>query len=178
VFACSASAATPLPQAVPQIAWRAGLDLNPLDVSDPSHAAWLETLVWPEQTARLAHLRAAMKIAAAVRPRVVQGDLLGEDLRLLCREAPRAATLVVFHTAVLAYVADPQDRRAFAAMVRPLCQYWIANEAPHVFPEQAAGAGRTGTPGHFLMAVNGRPVAWTDPHGAALEWMHNAAILA
>jgi len=47
--------------AVPQIVWWAGLDLNPLDVSDPEQAAWLRTLVWPEQTDRLARLCAAMK---------------------------------------------------------------------------------------------------------------------
>lgn len=26
-------------------------------------------------------------------------------------------------------------------------------------------------PGNFLLAMNGEPVAWTDPHGAALEWI-------
>jgi hypothetical protein len=36
------------------------------DVSDPVQAAWLEALVWPEQTVRLANLRAAIKIAATV----------------------------------------------------------------------------------------------------------------
>jgi hypothetical protein len=50
-------------EVLPQIAWRAGLDLNPIDVNNPAEAAWLETLVWPEQTARLA-LSAAMAIAA------------------------------------------------------------------------------------------------------------------
>jgi hypothetical protein len=38
----------PLPKILPQIAWRAGLDRNPIDVNDPAEAAWLETLVWPE----------------------------------------------------------------------------------------------------------------------------------
>jgi len=61
VFPCAVDAKTPIPAAMPQIAWRAGLDLNPLDVSDPEQAAWLRTLVWPEQTDRLARLCAAMK---------------------------------------------------------------------------------------------------------------------
>jgi hypothetical protein len=64
VFACAASEATPLPAAPPRIVWRAGLDLNPLDAADPAEAAWLETLVWPEQSKRLVRLRAALKIAA------------------------------------------------------------------------------------------------------------------
>jgi hypothetical protein len=168
VFACSVSAGTPVPATAPTVVWRAGLDLNPLDVSDPSHAAWLETLVWPEQTERRDRLLAAMRIGAVVRPRVVKGDLLGDALALLCREAPGGATLVVFHTAVLAYVAEAAKRQAFADAVGSLCPYWVSNESPAVFPQQTVG---TAPPGRFLLSVNGSPVAWTDPHGAALEWI-------
>src|SRR5438067_2805788 len=53
VFACDADPSTPLPGSVPQIVWRAGLDLEPVDVTDPDQTAWLETLVWPEQSGRL-----------------------------------------------------------------------------------------------------------------------------
>jgi hypothetical protein len=165
LFACAANEATPLPDALPSIVWRAGLDLNPLDAANPAEAAWLETLVWPEQTGRLANLRAALRIAAAVRPRVERGNLLGDDLERLCGEAPKGATLVVFHTAVLAYVAARNERDGFARRVMSLCPYWISNEAPRVFSDAA------GPPGRFLMSVNGTPMAWTDPHGAALEWI-------
>jgi hypothetical protein len=171
VFRCSASEATPVPKAVPRVVWRAGLDLNPLDAADPSQAAWLETLVWPEQTERLSNLRAALRIAALHRPRIVPGNLLGDELAQLSCEAPKDATLVIFHTAVLAYVADPADRQAFAHRVRSLCPYWLSNESPHVFPEIASRAGTAHRPGLFLTSVNGSPVAWSDPHGAALEWI-------
>jgi hypothetical protein len=170
VFACSVSETTPLPRAMPQVIWRAGLDLNPLDASDPSQAAWLETLVWPEQTRRVEGLRDAIRIAAVRRPRIVQGDLLGDGLARLCGEAPKEATLVVFHTAVLAYVAGAAARRSFAETVTSLCNYWICNESPIVFPEMASRIGTTGRPGRFLMSVNSNPVAWTDPHGAAIDW--------
>ncbi len=176
VFACSAGAGTPLPTRMPQIVWRVGLDLHPLDATDPGHAAWLETLVWPEQTTRLARLRGALRVAAARRPRVLQGDLTSEALPALCREAPRDATLVVFHTAVLAYVADPADRRAFADGVTSLCPYWICNEAPGVMPDIAERAGQPGEAGRFLLSVNASPVAWTDPHGAAIEWIAGASV--
>jgi hypothetical protein len=167
VFPCDASATTPLPDALPRIAWRAGLDLNPLDPADPDAAAWLETLVWPEQTGRLDRLRAALRIAAEVRPRVDKGDLLGDDLARLCRAAPPAATLVIFHTAVLSYVPDPAKRAEFAARALSLGDCWISNEGPDVFPDTA----RQGVPGRFLLCVNGVPTARTDPHGAALEWL-------
>ncbi|WP_216856103.1 DUF2332 family protein [Acidisphaera sp. S103] len=168
---CSVNEITPIPAAMPQIVWRAGLDLNPLDVSDPSQAAWLENLVWPEQTERLHRLRAAMKVAVATKPRVAKGSLLGDELATLCGEAPKDATLVVFHTAVLAYVASRADRQAFAVRVMSLCQFWIANETPLVFPDIARRTDTTGRPGDFLLSVNGSPVAWTDPHGGSIEWI-------
>jgi hypothetical protein len=171
VFACDVNEATPIPAALPEIIWRAGLDLNPLDVADETQTAWLETLVWPEQAARLANLRAAIRVAASVKPRIVKGDLAGDDLARLCGEAPKDATLVIFHTAVLAYVSDPAKRQAFATRAMSLCRHWISNEYPGVFPDIADRAGARGTPGRFLLALNGAPVAWTDPHGAALEWI-------
>ena len=171
VFNCSAIGTTPLPAALPEVVWRAGLDLHPLDVSDPSQAAWLQTLVWPEQTERLDRLRAAMGVAVAIRPRVVTGSLLSDALERLCYEAPKDATLVVFHTAVLAYVRERDDRAAFAARVTRLCQCWVSNEAAGVFPDIARGLDLDGRKGQFLLSVNGLPVAWTEPHGAAVEWI-------
>jgi hypothetical protein len=170
VFPCAATPATPIPQTLPRIAWRAGLDLDPVDLSDADQVAWLEALVWPEQTKRLARLRAAMTIAAAQKPRVVQGDLR-RDLPRLAAEMPTDATRVIFHTAVLAYVASSEERADFARAVASLCDVWISNEAPRVFPEIAARAGSPGPPGQFLLAVNGTPVAWADPHGASLAWI-------
>jgi hypothetical protein len=171
VFSCSVNAATPLPRALPKIVWRAGLDLNPIDVGDPAQTAWLETLVWPEQTERLANLRAAIEIARTVKPRLVRGDLLGDALAQLCGEAPKDATRVLFHTAVVTYVTDRADRQAFMERATSLCDVWIANEVPGVFPAIASRAGANTTPGRFLLAVNGAPVARCDPHGAALEWI-------
>lgn len=170
VFPCEVNAATPLPGELPRIVWRAGLDLNPLDPADADAAPWLEALVWPEQTDRLARLQAALAIAAVEKPRVVTGDLRG-DLAPLAAEAPKDATLVIFHTAVLAYVSPREAREAFARSAQSLCDFWIANEAPGVFPDIAARAARSGPDGWFLVSVNGEPVAWTDPHGAGLEWI-------
>jgi hypothetical protein len=170
VFSCRASAATPLPTAMPQIVWRVGLDLNPIDPSDPAQVAWLEALVWPEQTERLANLRAAVGIAATSKVRIDKGDLRS-DLAGLASQAPKDATLVIFHTAVLSYVASQADREAFAFEAKSLCQCWISNEAPDVFPSIAERVGASGMPGRFLLSVNGSPVAWSDFHGAALEWI-------
>ena len=171
VFPCTINAATPVPKRPSRILWRAGLDLNPVDLADPAEVAWLEALVWPEQTDRLARLRGAMMIATEQKPRLVKGDLR-TDLAALAREAPKDATLVIFHTAVLAYISPAAKREEFARSVGSLCDYWIANEAPLVFPDIARRAGREGPRGSFLLSVNGAPLAWADPHGASVEWIN------
>jgi hypothetical protein len=169
VFPCSVNAATPVPARPPRVVWRAGLDLKPVDLSDSGEVGWQEALVWPEQTDRLARLRAAIEIAVEQKPPLVKGDLR-TDLAALAREAPKDATLVVFHTAVLAYVSAA-EREEFARSVGMVCDYWVANEAPQVFPDIARRAGREGPSGSFLLSVNGAPVAWADPHGASVEWI-------
>jgi len=170
VFPCQADPAAPLPAAHPRIAWRLGLDLNPINVADAADRTWLEALVWPEQSDRLHRLRAAMDVARRDPPRVVQGDLL-KDLPTWARHAPQGATLVVFHSAVLAYVADPALREQFVRTVRELGAVWVSNEVPGVFPSIRDRLSRRGPRGAFLLSVNDAPVAWTDPHGGWIEWI-------
>ena len=170
VFPCKASKNTPLPATHPEIVWRAGLDLNPLDVSQGDDLAWLEMLVWPEHHERLSRLRGAAQIARTERPLVVKGDLR-KDLAALIAEAPKDATLVVFHSAVLSYLPDQNDRDAFAAeMVGHKRVVWISNEGHRTFP-QFVEAKATAHEDMFLLSVNGKPTAWTAPHGQEALWI-------
>jgi hypothetical protein len=116
------------PVPLPDIAWRAGLDLNPLDVCDEDDVAWLWCLVWPGEPGREERRAAAVAIARHDPPRLVRGELV-DDLAALAAQAPRDATLVVFHTAVLAYVPASR-RRDFAATVTDLGAVWLANGHP------------------------------------------------
>jgi hypothetical protein len=167
VFACRASPGTPLPFRGLDVAWRAGLDLEPVDVYDRDEVAWLEALVWPGEGNRLRQLRAALALARADPPRVVAGDLR-RDLPALAAQAPAHATLVVFHTAVLAYVADRAERTVFADTVRALGAVWVANEAPDLLSDPA---GEPWPEGRFALTCDGRRVAWTDSHGTAIDWL-------
>jgi hypothetical protein len=168
-----ANTTTPIPARLPHVVWRAGLDLEPINLSDRDEVGWLEALVWPEQTDRLERLRAAIQIAAEQKPRLIKGDLR-TDLAALACEAPKDVTLIIFHTAVLPYVSSATEREEFARSVGLLCDFWIANEAPQVFPDVAKRAGGEGPRGSFLMSVNGAPTAWADPHGAWLDWIDAA----
>jgi hypothetical protein len=42
---CEVTGGAPLPSRPPEVAWRGGVDLNPLDVTDADAMAWLEILV-------------------------------------------------------------------------------------------------------------------------------------
>jgi hypothetical protein len=169
-FGCRAGPGTPLPCRGLDVAWRAGLDLRPLDLHDEAEVRWLEALVWPGEEYRIAPLRAACEVARAVAPRVVAGDLRA-DLPALAAEAPRDATLVVFHTAVLAYVRDQADREAFARSVRRANAVWVANEGPGLIPGAPDLSSRSPDPAAFLLCIDGEPMAWTDGHGTWIEWL-------
>lgn len=167
---CRTTGAVPLPDAPPTVAWRAGVDLNPLDVRDPDDMRWLESLVWPEQIDRLDHLCNAVRVARAEPPHLVRGDL-NQTVRELVAQVPRGATPVVFHSAVLAYL-PATEREAFAEVMRDLPGHWISNEAPHVLPSVAARLPRAAPEDRteFVLALDERPVAFTGPHGQSIEW--------
>ncbi|WP_432993118.1 DUF2332 domain-containing protein [Dactylosporangium sp. CA-233914] len=157
----------PVPAVSPgavRVAWRAGIDLNPLDVRDEDDVRWLRTLVWPEQTDRLARLDAALELARRDPPRVVAGDL-NERLEDLAAQAPPDATLVVMHTAVLDYLPGP-GRAEFVERVGRLPGHWLSQEAAAVFPHIAARLRepepRTAA---YVLALDGRPLAYTAMHG-------------
>ncbi len=84
------------------------------------------------------------------------------------------AALVVFHTAVLSYLA-PESRDDFIEKVTALQCAWISNEAPDVLgftpdelpPPPGGGSAR------FLLCLDGRPRAWTGPHGQSLDWINS-----
>ncbi|MEV4464521.1 DUF2332 domain-containing protein [Micromonospora echinofusca] len=165
-FGCAAIGMAP-PDRLPEVVWRAGVDLNPLRVTEPADVAWLDALVWPEHTHRRARLRAAAAVALAEPPLLVRGDLV-DDLPALAARAPAGATLVVFHTSVLYQVPAPR-RAAFTDAVRRLPGHWISNESPDVLPHGALPEPPDGA-SYNVLALDGRPLAWTRSHGQAMTW--------
>ena len=173
VLDCALSGPAPLPERHPDVAWRAGIDLNPLDVTDPDAMAWLEILVWPEQDDRRARLRAAVDAARTEPPRLVRGDLLDRLTALLDR-VPEGATPVVFHSAVIAYL-ETAGREHFHELMTGLVAdgrcHWVSNEGPRVLPLVAA-TGPAPDPGPwFVLALDGQAVAHAHGHGRSMRWL-------
>lgn len=166
ILDCALTGTAP-PARLPEVIWRAGLDLNPLDVTDPRDLRWLEALIWPEHQHRRDRLREAAAIVAADPPTLVRGDLV-DDLPSLVTRAPPEATLVLFHTSVL-YQVPASRRVVFARVAGQLPGHWVAVEAPTVL-------GYSGLPPppdpafYNLLALDGTPLAWTRGHGEAMTW--------
>jgi hypothetical protein len=170
---CTTTGAMPLPQRLPDVTARIGVDLHPLDAADADDRAWLRALVWPGPNApdRLQRLDAAAEIAQREPARMLTGDLL-DRLPDALALVPPGSTPVVFHTAVLPYV--PSDRRAaFLEQVRSVPVRWIAQEARGVVP----GTGETPSGGwgkDFVLSLDGSPLALTAPHGGRIDWLPGA----
>lgn len=167
VLSCEPRGLVPVPDHMPTIVWRAGLDLNPLDVRNDDDVRWLSCLVWPGESDRQSRLTGAIATALRDPPTVRRGDLRA-DLPALAAQAPPDATLVVYHSAVLAYLT-PADREHFAATVRNLPAVWLSNEGPGVVPGVPTPR-HSGAP-FVLSRDGGEPLALTDPHGEWLHWL-------
>ena len=168
------SGPAPVPVEPPAVTWRGGVDLNPLDVTDDDAMGWLTNLVWPEHDDRRARLVEAIRIARQDPPRLVRGNLL-EELPALVEEAAAYAPVVVFHSAVIAYL-DDADRQRFQAMMTDLVAtgrcHWVSNEGKRVLPEvTATGPDVPEGLATFVLGVDGQARAWTHGHGRAMTWL-------
>ena len=180
VLDCTVSGPAPLPAAVPDVVHRGGVDLNPLDLSHGDTAAWLETLVWPEHEDRRARLAAACGAVADEPVDLVRGDLLTalDEAVGRARDAAPEATVVVLHSAVIAYL-DAEGRGRWPGVVTDALgrvradggrAHWVSNEGPGVLPEVAATARCGPVPSDFCLALDGQSLGWSHGHGRHLTW--------
>lgn len=173
VLACRCTGPVPLPTRPVQVVWRAGIDVNPLDVTD-ADARWLSCLVWPGEGDRAERLAAAIDLARRDPPPVVRGDL-AEQLAETAAGAPKEATRVVFHSAVLVYVSS-RRRAEFARAVAALGAVWFSQEHPEALSE-LPGSPRdlpVLEPGlsAFLLTRDGQEaLAYADSHGTWIRWL-------
>jgi hypothetical protein len=175
VIPCRLCNDVPLPDRVPEVSWRRGIDLNPIDVNDPEATRWLESCVFFDHFDRRERLTAAIASARTHPPEIVQGDLV-EEIAAVVADAPKGATMVVFHSAVLAYL-ERERREVFADVVRDLDVVWLSNEGPSVVRSLKTALDRP-LPEEvcFVLGRDGRePLAFTHPHGRWIEWLGESA---
>ncbi|WP_396643383.1 DUF2332 family protein [Microbacterium sp.] len=157
---------------MPEIVWRAGLDLRPLDPSDADDRRFATALVWPGETGRAARIDAALDLAAAEHLRIDAGDATDpEALRRLVDSTPSGATAVVTTPGLLPHVPRAGRERLFDALaeLRSAGVHWVSLDPPALHERWTTPVDASGWPG-FVLSHNGRVLAAADPLGAWLEW--------
>jgi len=172
-----------LPIEVPHVESRVGLDLHPVDVSDPAQARWLVACQWPDQPDRIHRARTAIALAHTEKPELVTGDAVADVGDLVVRVAQFALPVVV-STWVLSYL-DDVGRQALMveldhlAAIRDLTLLFA--EQPILvtgLPIPPRPDGRPDGPETALVRVDWRSGARTErrladmhPHGTWIEWL-------
>lgn len=172
---CAITGPVPVPGRLPDVVWRGGIDLAPLDVAKPEDREWLETLAWPEEDARRDRIRSAIGIARTDPPLLVAGDAT-DALLELAGTAPSDATLVLITSGVLVYLPY-LERLRFIDLARRLDARWVSLEGVAVIPsvQQRVQARLHPTSGGFVLALDEHPLSFAGPHGQSLDWFEPAA---
>jgi hypothetical protein len=180
---CALEVETPLPKELPEVVWRRGLDIDPIDVHDSEKTRWLIACVWSDHIDRRQRLEAAIHLCRKGPPIIQKGDII-DDLPSLVAEAPKDALLVIFHSAVLPYVS-PERRPTFCRLLASLSHerdiVWLSNEGPGVIPELDALAPesdrlrfRLGKTRFSRGCVRRELLALGHFHGWDLKWLHSS----
>lgn len=164
--------AAPDPAAPLRVVERHGSDVAPVDLTAPGAPDRLLAWVWPDQTARVARLRAALEVAAA-HPLPVA--------RLGAADAVRAMTLmpghltVLWHSIMWQYV--PAAEQAGAEDALAALGATATDDAPLVRLSLEPAAAGDGPAGAFVVAATVWPggarrlLGHASAHGPPVTWL-------
>jgi hypothetical protein len=120
----------PLPEQLPPIGSRQGIDLHPLDVTDEADRLWLDALIWPEHEGRRENVTNAVEIAKSQPPTVHKGDVL-DELEAIVNDVPTDQPVCLYNTYVLYQLSDSK-RATLYDLVSMIGEqrdiYWLSCE--------------------------------------------------
>jgi hypothetical protein len=154
-FSCSIVGDRPLPdRAMPEVVARIGVDLDPLDVTDPDDARWLRACLPPDQPERLARLDAEMALAAVAPPLLVRGEAVDVLPDAFARVPAGALPVVTTTWALSRFPLESRlrflHRLDDAAASRPVA--WVSVEGVGVAPAVPTLGDRRAS-GHSIIGV-------------------------
>jgi hypothetical protein len=163
------SGVLPLPEELPVVAHRVGVDLHVVNVADPAEALWLRSLVWPDQPERMKLLTDAIEECRSAPPELREGDAL-DLLPGMIHQAPSHAIVCVYHCHTLNQFSEQQRREfdqllAAASLERPVIQLsaeWIFTPTPQLI--------RTRWQRGQSQSAH---LADVDHHGRWIEWLES-----
>src|ERR1700682_1299979 len=157
-----------LPERLPVVVSRVGLDQHVLDLTDENNHQWLKALIWPEQLDRIRLLENAVEEIRKFPPSLKEGSVL-ELLPSVLKSIPSDVTPVLFHTHTL-HQFSTETRNPFLALV--------AEEGRRRELFHLSGEG-SGTYYHIELQIEifhqglhrQRHVVHCDQHGRSVEWL-------
>ena len=177
---CELSGAAPVPNRLPTISARLGIDRSPVDLANTDDRQWLLACVWPD-TGRLARTAAAIELARQHPPTLVSGDMV-TDLDAALDSFEPGLPAVVITTSSCGYLTVEQRHEFLAVLERRADRQqiaWLSVDAPGVvdaFPAPTStGPPRPGSCVLGLVTfetgtATGRALALCHAHGAWLDW--------
>ena len=171
----------PIASALPAIAARVGIDLDPVDATEDDDVRWQLACVWPD-TGRLPRTRLALEEAKRTPLQLVRGDAV-ESVTDVVVGLPAGAVPVVTTTWAAAYFSKRERvafREALAAASRQRPVAWISAESLGVidlFAQVEAPPDAHGFEPSVLGlvvfrdgAADPRHLALVHPHGTWIDW--------
>jgi hypothetical protein len=164
-LACTASGDPPLPTTLPDVCYRLGVDLDPIDVFDNDAVAWLRALIWPEQRHRVDALKQAVAVARQ-HPVEIRGGDAADLVPAALAEVPSDLTLCLCHSFTWNQCPPTVRERIEAALraasharvIHRLSIEWLDDR-----PKLERFTYRDGDVEHALLA-------YVDSHGRRIEW--------
>ena len=105
----------PLPREPLRVAFRLGVDLNPVDLGNPDALLWLRALTRPSEAGRRSLLETAASLARDDPPKILRTDAVA-SLDAVLAEAPPGTVLCVFHSYFANQIGEPNRRRLDQAL--------------------------------------------------------------
>jgi hypothetical protein len=168
-LSCSVVGGRPVPaRAMPEVAARVGVGLDPVDVTDADEARWLRACLPPDQPEQAARLDAGLALAVTAPPLLLHGDAV-ELLPGAVARVPAGALPVVTTTWALSQF-PPESRLRFlhrlSAAAAGRAVAWVSAEGVGVAPAIPALGDRPAS-GHSIigLAVFGRPARHAEAIG-------------
>jgi hypothetical protein len=169
----------PIADRLPALARRVGIDLSPIDVSDPADARWLLACVWPD-TGRAERVEASIRLTQQDPPTLVAGRAT-EELPSVVAGLPDGATAIVTTTWAFSYFSM-EERAEFVELLRAESRrrpvVWVSADVAGVV---AALGGDDSSGRDVLGAVllhggagPAQVLAYVHPHGNWLDWRASA----
>ncbi|WP_206881745.1 DUF2332 domain-containing protein [Alicyclobacillus mali (ex Roth et al. 2021)] len=158
----------PLSRTSPPVAFRAGIDLHVINLSDEDDYLWLKALIWPEHVERRRWFEQAAEMMKRCNDvQLIEGDGL-TVLPEVVTQIPEDSTLCVFHT----HVANQFTIREKEKLVQILRDISFQRPVFHLF-NNLYDAGKL----HLALVHQGverdHIVAEIDGHGRWFAWLAN-----